>query len=198
MINQIILASSSPARKRLLARLQLPFITISPDIDETALPHETPETLVQRLALQKAQKVASTHTNALIIASDQVTVINEEIVSKPLSHENAVKQLEGVSGRDCLFFNGLCLFNSQTQAYQIAVETFTVTYRTLSRTMIEHYLQKEQPYACAGSIKSEGLAIALFERMTGNDPTALEGLPLIRLTSMLRHEGIDPVLMPST
>lgn len=191
MKNYIILASSSPARQKLLERLHLPFLTVSPDIDETPLDHETPEDMVKRLAFEKAQKVAESYPNNLIIASDQVAIINNKIAGKPLTHENAVKQLQAVSGKICRFVNGLCLLNSATGQAQVVMEEFSIHYRNLTDAMIENYLHKEKPYFCAGAIKSEGLAIGLFDKMIGEDPTSLEGLPLIRLTKMLENEGVN-------
>jgi len=191
MKNYIILGSSSPARQKLLERLHIPFLTASPDIDETPLPEETPEDMVKRLALEKAQKIACSYPSNLIIASDQVAIIEGQIAGKPLTHENAVKQLQAVSGKICRFVNGLCLLNSATGETQVDMIEFSIKYRILSNTMIENYLLKEKPYFCAGAIKSEGLAIGLFEKMIGEDPTSLEGLPLIRLTQMLEHEGVD-------
>ncbi|MAZ39403.1 MAG: septum formation inhibitor Maf [Legionellales bacterium] len=186
----IILASSSPARKRLLTRLQLPFITISPDIDETAYKNEDATALVSRLAKQKAKKVAQTNPNSLIIASDQVAVIDGKITGKPLTHENAVKQLSAVNGKICHFINGLCLLNSKTGHLQLATVPFDVKFRSLSPALIEYYLKRDKPYQCAGSIKSEGLAIILFEALLGSDPSALEGLPLITLIQMLEKEDV--------
>lgn len=191
MKNNIILASSSPARQKLLERLHLPFITVSPDIDETPLDHETPIDMVKRLALQKAQKIAESYPNHLIIGSDQVAIINDSIAGKPLTHERAVKQLQAVSGKICNFINGLCLLNSKTGHAQVDMISFSIQYKQLSKNMIENYLHKEKPYFCAGAIKSEGLAIGLFEKMIGEDPTSLEGLPLIRLTKMLKNEQVD-------
>lgn len=191
MKDYIILASSSPARQRLLERLHLPFLTVSPDIDETPLAHETPVEMVKRLALQKAQKVAQSYPNHLIIGSDQVAIINNQIAGKPLTHEKAIQQLQAVSGEKCNFINGLCLLNSKTAHAQVDMVSFSLQYRSLSLDMIENYLHKEKPYFCAGAIKSEGLAIGLFEKMIGEDPTSLEGLPLIRLTKMLENEGVN-------
>lgn len=195
MKNKIILASSSPARKKLLMRLFHSFTAISPDIDESPLENESPTKMVQRLAVEKAQKIASLYPEALIIASDQVGVIHDTVMGKPLTHEEAVKQLQFASGQTCVFLNGLCLLNSATGHKQVTLETFSVKFRTLDLGIIEAYLKKDTPYHCAGSIKSEGLAIALFESMHGNDPTSLEGLPLIRLSTLLRQEGIEPLFL---
>jgi len=190
-MSNLILASSSPARKKLLERLKLQFEMISPDIDETPLPNETAEALVKRLSLTKAQKIAKMRPAHLIIASDQVAIIDGHISGKPLTHENAVKQLQTVSGKICKFINGLCLLNSKTNQYQIATVPFDVQYRTLSIETINAYLNTEKPYHCSGSIKSEGLAVILFEALMGTDPSALEGLPLITLVKMLEKEQVN-------
>lgn len=188
-MKNLILASSSPARKELLQRLGLSFLTISPEIDEGALFNEKPKDLVLRLAVEKAMVHRARFANALIIGSDQVAVINDEIVGKPGTHDQAVAILQAASGQTISFFTGLCLFNTETQNKQIAIEQYDVTYRVLTLDMIENYLNKEQPYQCAGSIKVEGLGIALMKQLSGTDPTTLTGLPLIRLVAMLEQEG---------
>lgn len=187
---KLILASSSASRFKLLQRLCLPFAVIPPHIDETPLPDETAEAVVNRLALQKAQAVTTQVPAGLIIGSDQVILVNGQQIGKPLTHENAVAQLRMMSGNTCLALTGLCLLNAATGDYQLTMVPFSVDIRPLTDRMIENYLQMEQPYHCAGSIKSEGLGITLFERMTGEDPTALEGLPLIALTRMLETAGL--------
>jgi len=164
---QLVLGSSSPFRKMLLERLMVPFITSNPNIDETPLENETPIQLVERLAIEKAQEVAQTFPNALIIGSDQVALHGNEIVGKPHTHERAVEQLRTASGKKITL------------------------YKTLSEEVIEAYLRKEQPYNCAGSVRSEGLGIALLERFEGDDPNTLIGLPLIRLIGMLKNEGFN-------
>lgn len=189
-MNQLILSSISPARKELLQRLQLPFIAISPNIDETPLPEETPKELVKRLAVAKAKVHSHRYENALIIGCDQMIVLNETVMGKPITHENAIKQLQQSSGRKLTSLTGLCLLNTQTQNYQLIVEPFYVYMRQLTDAMIENYLQKDQPYLCAGSIKAENLGISLFEKLEGRDPNALSGLPLIALTYMLEQEGV--------
>jgi septum formation protein len=186
----LILASTSPSRKTLLERLQIPFMTVAPDIDETALPHESPAQLVKRLAIGKAKVHAHRFPNTLIIGCDQVALLGKHIVSKPETHEAAVRQLKKSSDKKIQFFNGICLLNTATGNLQIAVERFTVFYRKLTTAMIENYLQKEKPYHCAGSIKAEGLGIALFSRVAGSDFTTITGLPLIRLVTMLQNEGV--------
>jgi len=187
---KIVLASTSPFRKTILEKLDLPFETLSPQTDETRLDNEAPEKLVQRLALAKAQAVADICTDALIIGSDQVAVIEDEILGKPGTHEKAVKQLQRASGKTVRFFTGLCLLNATTGKYQLEAVPFDVVFRTLTDTQIENYLKKEKPYNCAGSFKSEALGICLFEKLQGDDPNTLMGLPLIRLVRMLEQEGV--------
>jgi len=187
---QLILASTSPFRKELLQRLQHTFITASPDIDETPLDQESPEAYVTRLSLEKAQAVAQQHPNALIIGSDQCSVLKGIIRGKPENHHNAMQQLQQSSGERVSFLTGLCLYHSQTDTYQLDLVPFHVDFRELNDAEIDAYLKAEQPYGCAGSFKSEGLGITLFKRLQGDDPTALIGLPLIRLAEMLREKGI--------
>ena len=186
---QIVLGSSSPFRKMLLERLMVPFETANPDIDETAKAGETPIELVERLAIEKAQAVAPLYPNSLIIGSDQVALHGDEVVGKPHTHERAVEQLRSASGKQITLYTGLALINSETGSVQSEVIPFTVHFKTLSEQVIESYLRKEEPYNCAGSVKSEGLGIALFERFDGDDPNALIGLPLIRLVAMLENEN---------
>ncbi|MES9882850.1 MAG: nucleoside triphosphate pyrophosphatase [Sedimenticola sp.] len=187
----MVLGSTSPFRKALLERLKLDFITASPDIDESIHAGETPEALVTRLALEKAKTVAKQHTNALIIGSDQVASIEGDILGKPGNRDNAISQLESASGKRVTFYTGLCLLNSVNGNSQVLCEPFHVHFRVLSSSQIERYLDAEEPYNCAGSFKSEGLGIALFERLEGDDPNALIGLPLIRLITMLSNEGVQ-------
>tara|TARA_R110001583_G_scaffold7136_5_gene35487 strand:+ start:7989 stop:8579 length:591 start_codon:yes stop_codon:yes gene_type:complete len=195
-MQQFILGSSSPFRAEILAKLGLPFIKVSPDIDESSLAGEKPEQLVQRLSEQKAYKIAESHPNALIIGSDQVAVLDGEVLGKPGNHDNAVKQLTAASGKTVKFLTGLALLNSQTGHIQSLVESFEVGFKTLSASQIDFYLRQEQPYQCAGSFKSEGFGISLFSKLNGNDPNSLIGLPLIRLISLLEAEGVD-VLQPN-
>ena len=185
----LILGSSSPFRKMLLERLMVPFETSNPDIDESAKEGETPIELVERLAIEKAQAVATQHPNSLIIGSDQVALHGSEVVGKPHTHERAVEQLRSASGKQITLYTGLALINSATGNIQSEVIPFTVHFKTLSEQVIESYLRKEEPYNCAGSVKSEGLGIALFDRFDGDDPNALIGLPLIRLVAMLENEN---------
>lgn len=188
---KLILASSSPYRRELLERLKIPFEVIAPEVDETPHPGETPEKLVERLAIEKAQKIAGKTRGVLVIGSDQVAVYNGHIVGKPHSHDKAVQQLREASGRTVTLYTGLALINADTQRIQREVIPYRVTFRALTDTQIESYLRKEQPYSCAGSVKSEGLGIALLEKFEGEDPNTLIGLPLIRLVRMLENEGIN-------
>ena len=189
----LILASSSPYRSALLAQLGLPFTVQAPEVDESPRPQESAALLVQRLAAAKAHKVAEAAPAALIIASDQVAVLDldQEIIGKPGSHARAVAQLQRASGRTLTFYNGLCLLDNASGQCQVGIEEFRVQFRILSDAMIEAYLRREQPYQCAGSFKSEGLGIVLFERLLGDDPNSLIGLPLIRLTRMLEAAGVN-------
>lgn len=189
-MRNLILASSSPFRRQILDKLQLEYSCISPDIDESAKGTETPQELVARLAEAKARKVASTESNSLIIGSDQVAVLGNEILGKPHTHENAVKQLRKLSGHTVTFLTGLSLINSETGQAQTEVVPFKVVFRQLTDEMIENYLRAEEPYNCAGSFKSEALGIVLFEKLEGQDPNTLIGLPLIRLVRMLEQEGL--------
>jgi MAF protein len=187
----LVLGSTSPFRKELLGRLALPFVTASPDIDESHIPGESPEALVKRLARSKAEAVAGDFPEALIIGSDQVACIDGTILGKPGTRERAIEQLSDASGKRITFYTGLCLLNSVTGDAQVLCEPFHVHFRRLERDRIERYLDAEEPYNCAGSFKSEGLGITLFERLEGDDPNALIGLPLIRLVQMLENEGVS-------
>lgn len=187
----IVLASTSPFRRELMQRLGVPFVTASPDADETRRPQESPQELVMRLASAKAQAVAGDHPAALIIGSDQVACVDGMVVGKPGDRGRAIAQLSRASGRPVVFYTGLCLLNATTGRTQICCEPFRVHFRMLSQDQIEGYVDRERPFNCAGSFKSEGLGIALFERLEGDDPNALVGLPLIRLVSLLEAEGVD-------
>lgn len=190
---KIVLGSSSIYRQELLQRLKIPFEIATPQIDESTLPNETPEKTALRLAEAKARFVAKKYAQALIIGSDQVAVLNGARLGKPLTHANAVKQLQFIRGKEVTFNTALCLLNSNTDRLQARVVPYRVKFRHLSDLQIENYLIKEQPYHCAGSAKSEGLGIALIERMNGDDPNALIGLPLIALIEMLGHEGVEVI-----
>ncbi|MDH5359325.1 MAG: Maf family nucleotide pyrophosphatase [Gammaproteobacteria bacterium] len=188
---KLILGSSSPFRRELLDRLGLDYECDSPEIDESRLEGETAEAMVMRLAEAKARAVAKRHPDALIIGSDQVAVLGEKILGKPGTHDKAFEQLKTATGQLVIFQTGLCLYDSRSDIAQLDRVPFAVQFRHLSDEQIEHYLQRERPYNCAGSFKSEGLGIALFERMQGEDPNALIGLPLIRLVSMLETAGVQ-------
>jgi septum formation protein len=186
----LILASKSPARRELLARLRLPFYIEPADIEEIILPNEAAPAFVRRLAELKARTVARKHPAALVIGADQVAVIDGEIIGKPGNHEQATDQLRHASGQKVTFYTGLCLFDSNSTKVQVLVESFLIVFRALTSSMIESYLSREQPYHCAGSFKSEGLGIALLERLEGDDPSSLIGLPLIHLSRMLESAGV--------
>jgi septum formation protein len=168
----------------------IPFECLSPDIDETPQQNELPADLVLRLAKQKADAVASYFPNALVIGADQVGVLDGSILCKPVTYQNAIKQLQFMSGKHIQFLIGMSVLNTKDMTYQITLETFDVIFRKLSLLMIENYLQKEDALNCAGSFKVEGLGITLVEKMVGDDYTALIGLPLIKLRSMLENAGI--------
>lgn len=186
---KLVLASTSPFRRALLEKLDVEFETVAPDVDENILIDEIPEQLVARLSEAKAQAVADRFDHALVIGSDQVAVVDGQVLGKPGDHENAVKQLRRVSGKRVSFLTGLCVINTESQRVQLDVIPFNVIFRKLNDKQIENYLRKEKPYNCAGSFKSEGLGIALFDRLEGDDPNSLIGLPLIRLIRMLESEG---------
>jgi septum formation protein len=186
----LVLASSSVYRCELLKRLQIPFVTASPDVDETPLRGESARDTSLRLAKLKAQALAKTYPDALIIGSDQVALLDDQQLGKPMTHDNAVRQLRMMRGKTTRFYTALALLNSRTGNIQAEVAENGVTLRNLSDDEIETYLLKEQPYHCAGSAKSEGLGIALMSGMSGEDPNALIGLPLILLCHMLRREDV--------
>jgi MAF protein len=187
----LLLASSSPYRRELLERLHLPFVCAAPDIDESHRPNESAIELVKRLATEKAMALAERYPGHLIIGSDQVAVLDEQILGKPHTFERALEQLTASSGRSVSFLTGLALYNSQTGVCQIDCVPFTVHMRTLSNESISRYLHAEQPYDCAGSFKAEGLGVTLFRSTEGSDATSLIGLPLIRLVDMLTAQGIE-------
>jgi septum formation protein len=187
---RIVLASTSIYRKMLLEKLAFNFETGSPDIDESPLENESPVQLVKRLSYEKAKALSSEFPNALIIGSDQVACINEEILGKPGNYENAMNQLLKASGKSVVFYTGLTLWNSTTGKAQTICEPFYVHFRKLNENQIGRYLKHEEPYNCAGSFKSEGFGISLFEKLEGDDPNSLIGLPLIQLIKMLDNEGV--------
>ncbi|MFT5164324.1 MAG: septum formation protein [Alteromonadaceae bacterium] len=188
---ELILASTSEFRRSLLQTLQLPFITKAPDVDETPLADESPEQLVNRLATLKAQDIADKNPGAIVIGSDQVAIFDNRILGKPHTYENAIKQLNDFSGQHVRFLTGLCVINTQTGSSETIVEPFSVYFRPLSEAQIHHYVMAEKPYNCAGSFKSEGLGISLFEKLEGDDPNTLIGLPLIRLVELLGNAGVE-------
>lgn len=191
---RLILASSSKYRKELLSRLRLPFEVVVPDIDETPLPDEAPEQTALRLAREKSFAALAQAPGALVIGSDQVATLEGEQIGKPGSHDNALKQLQKMRGKRVIFHTALCLLDGRdpnpAQAAQLEnVQTF-VTFRNLPDAELDAYLRIEQPYDCAGSAKNEGLGIAILEKIESADPTALTGLPLIALCSMLRRADV--------
>jgi septum formation protein len=189
--NILVLASTSPFRKSVLERLHISFEIFAPTVDETPQDNEPPTMLVSRLAELKAKSAEQSYPQALIIGSDQIAVVGSTLLGKPGFHEQAVHQLTYVSGKQVDFLTGLCLLNTNTNQIQTDVVRFSVKFRQLSPSQIENYLIKDKPYNCSGSFKSEGLGIALLDRMIGSDPTAIIGLPLIRLIRMLEAEGMQ-------
>ncbi|MCG9622403.1 Maf-like protein [Vibrio diabolicus] len=187
---QLVLASTSPFRKQLLEKLSLPFICLSPDCDETPFDQETPLELVQRLAQEKATS-CQTDKASLVIGSDQVCVINGEIVGKPLNRDNSINQLLSQSGKVITFYTGLAVHNTVTNHTEVGFDSFEVHFRDLTLEQIERYVDREEPFYCAGSFKSEGMGICLFNKLVGKDPNTLVGLPLIDLIDMLHVQGLD-------
>jgi septum formation protein len=187
---EIILGSTSIYRKELLERLMIPFRVEAPDIDESPRPGESPQELVARLSAEKARSVARSNPGSLVIGSDQVAVHDGVIVGKPHTHERAMEMLRTANGRKVMLYTGLALVDADSGEEQVEVVPFEVVFRKLTDQQLENYLLKEQPYHCAGSVKSEGLGIALLERFEGEDPNTLIGLPLIRLVRMLEHFGV--------
>ncbi len=187
---KLVLASTSAYRRMLLERLDLPFETARPDVDETPLPGETPPQTAERLAVEKARAVARLHPDSLIIGSDQVAHLGEEIFGKPGTMERAVAQLQRMRGQSVVFHTALALINTANGRVHCEGIPTTVRFRMLSDDEIVRYVERERPLDCAGSAKSEGLGITLLEALSGDDPTALIGLPLIALSRMLRTEGV--------
>lgn len=187
----LVLASSSVYRRELLAKLKLPFEHASPDIDESALADEAPAAQVERLAINKAQALTERYPAALIIGSDQLAIGPDgKPLGKPLTTERAVAQLLSMSGRRVTFVTGLCLLNSQSGRVQSLCEPYVVQFRQLSQAQVERYVAAEQPLNCAGSFKSEGYGITLFQSFEGRDPNSLIGLPLMALVELLAQEGV--------
>ena len=189
-MHSLILASTSPFRRELLSRLQIPFETAAPDVDEAALEGELPAATAERLAVLKAQAVSQRYPKALIIGSDQVAYCGQLRFGKPGNRQKAINQLQAMRGKEVTFHTGLCLLNSATGNVQVTGITNQVGFRDLRDAEIEAYLDKEDALNCAGSAKSEGLGISLLRYLRGDDPNALVGLPLIALAEMLRNEGV--------
>lgn len=186
----IVLASTSRYRRALLERLRVPFSAVDPGVAEATLEGESPEAMATRLATAKALAVAAAHPQALIIGCDQVAVSDGKILGKPGTHERAARQLRELSGREALFYTALCVHDARSGRTATRGVPYRVRFRVLDEAIIQRYLELEQPYDCAGSAKSEGLGIALIERMEGDDPNALIGLPLIALVDLLGEHGV--------
>ncbi len=194
MTVKIVLASSSPFRQAVLDKLGLPFYCGSPDIDEAGIAGETIAQQVLRLAQQKASALQERYPDSIIIGCDQLGSLEGAVLGKPLTPEQAFLQLRASSGKTVTFYTGLAVLDGSTQQWHTRLETYHVHFRQLSDEEIWGYIHKEQPLQCAGSFKSEGLGITLFERMEGEDPNTLVGLPLIALNTILREIGINPLL----
>ena len=186
----IILASSSTYRKQLLSKIVADFECISPNIDEAKLAHETFPELAKRLAIDKAKAIAKHHPNTLIIGSDQVACVASTQLHKPKNKANAINQIMQCQGKSAFFYTSVCLLNSKTNNIQTTVECYETKFRHLSEQQITHYVEREPALDCAGGFKMEGLGIALFEKIYGEDPNILIGLPIIKLIQMFENEGI--------
>ena len=189
-VPSLILASGSAYRRELLARLRIPFIAVSPSVDESRLHNEPPDRLVTRLSEAKTRALESEYPDSVIIGSDQVAVLNGQILGKPGNRTNAIAQLQQCINRTVSFYTGLCVLNATNNKAEVCFEIFEVKFRNLTERQIEHYIDIDQPFDSAGSFKAESLGIALFEHMRGDDPSSLIGLPLIRLTEMLNRANI--------
>jgi MAF protein len=194
----LVLASSSPYRRQLLSQLGLSFKVHHPDIDESTIPGETARELVSRLATQKALAISADAQGGLIIGSDQVAVQGDKIEGKPRDRQDAIRQLSEASGREITLQTGLALLNSTSGRVQVDVIPYKVRFRKLTLPQIEAYLDVEVPFGCCGSLRADGLGIALLESLTGDDPSALIGLPLIRLVEMLESEGVQVIPEPDS
>jgi septum formation protein len=190
---RLVLASTSPYRRELLGRLRLPFEVRAPAVDETPAPGEAPRSLALRLALAKADAVAASHPDAIVIGSDQVADLEGVGLGKPGNHQRATAQLRSMRGKRVVFHTAVAVVCVETGFRAAEVAAVTVQFRHLGDAEIEHYLRTEQPYDCAGSAKAETLGIALLDGIDSDDPTALIGLPLIRTCALLRRAGIDPL-----
>ena len=191
LARRIVLGSSSPYRRELLSRLRVPFDVDLPQVDETPRPGETPRAIALRLAVEKARAVARKHPDAAVIGSDQVADLDGEPLGKPGTHARAVEQLRRMSGKVVTFQTAVAVVCASSGFEQVDLAPVRVTFRTLSATEIENYLQAEKPYDCAGSARSEGLGIAILDAIESDDPTALVGLPLIRTCRLLRAAGLQ-------
>lgn len=189
----LVLASASVARHSVLSKLKLEFETLAPCIDETPLPEESPSDLVRRLSWQKAKSVSDKFGRHLIIGSDQVAVVDGETTGKPANRNDAIRQLKRASGQNVTLYTGLALFNSGSNHLQVDVLPYRVRFRHLTSSMIINYIDLDQPFDCGGSLRSEGLGVALLEEFEGSDPNILLGLPLIRLIDMLAVEHVHPL-----
>jgi len=186
----LVLASTSVTRRELLARLGIRFEILGPEVDETPVPGEDGATLARRLAVAKARRIATERPEALVIGSDQIGVLGDVLLGKPGTHEAAVRQLQAASGRIMTFVSAVCLLDAPSGRYQLESVITTLRFRHLDRERIEDYLLRDTPYQCAGAFRSESLGVALIDAMESEDPTAILGMPLIRLTAMLENEGV--------
>ena len=191
LMKKIILASSSKHRKKLLNQLKIKYSSISPDIDESRKRNESVDEYVKRLSIEKARKVADENKNAIVIGSDEVAVVDKKILGKPLKKVSAVKQLKMISNKSVIFKTGLCVIDTQTNKQYSSVTNYKIKVKKLTNNEILSYIGKEDILNCAGSIKLEGLAIAIVEKAYGNDPTSIIGLPLIKLRVYLSKMGVD-------
>ncbi len=189
VMESLILASSSKYRKALLERLNIEFSTSNPDIDEKQLSNELPESMVRRLAVEKAEKLAIEFPSSLVIGSDQIAILDNDVLGKPGNLKNAIKQLTRCSGKKVTFLTAVALIGGHAKFHQVEISKVEVYFRTLSPAEIEKYLTFEKPFDCAGSFKVEGLGISLFQKVLSDDPTSLEGLPLILVSNLLRQAG---------
>ena len=192
-VPRIVLASSSRYRRELLARLGLPFDVASPDLNEDALPGEAPPDTARRLAEAKARAVGARFSNAIVIGSDQVAVLDGAALGKPGDHANALRQLKSMRAKEVVFHTALCVHNTASGSAETRLVPYVVRFRDYSDEQIESYLRRDQPYDCAGSARAEALGIALIAEMRGSDPNALIGLPLIALVEMLAKQGVDVI-----
>lgn len=192
---QLLLASSSPFRQKILKKLRIPFDCASPDIDESYQQGESPQAYVERLANEKAKALAPEYPNHWIIGSDQTCVLNGQVCGKPKTTERAIEQLTAASGQSINFYTGLSLLNARTGVASSMTEQFQVHFRNLSDAEIRTYVELERPLNCAGSFMVEGLGINLFERLEGRDENSLIGLPLIGLLNLMREAGLSPLAL---